>query len=1164
MSVPFDEVLFAFQPLVNVRIGGIVAVEALVRPSGTDPEELYRVAERQGGTTELEKHLAVRAVRSFAEHGISLPLHVNLLASTVVRDPATIEVLRDALRQVGRREHEVTIEIGPPVVDVLDDLPTGIAYLRDCGFRVALDHVGAGAVAVELVAELRPDMVKLDRRLLDRCRERKYLAVLDAARHVCESTGVALLVDGVDNEHQLTLLRDHPVPLVQGDLLAPPDRRPPVSVAVTHPRTVVHDPSVPAVESAAAGPRVAEFMSPATALSTEVNAELVRETLVAHPEISSVVLVDTDGRPQLSVNRNRFLLAVTGPYGHALYADKPASRLGDKPQLVTTATTAVEALDLVAQSGLDQFHDDAVVVDEAGRCLGVVPAGALIRGMAELKVEEAAALNPLTRLPGSDSLAPEVGRRIDRGEEFTLNWLDINAFKTVNDMGGFAAGDDLIRSVGRCLTDAATSLTSVRLAHPGGDDFLFVAHPEDLFSLGKRVLDMRHEAGGLLVSLSLATLLCAPASTTSYGEASRRLAPLKRFAKSLAGNGWVLSRPGTDHVEVLRGERRTGSATDKELNQDSDAASQQSETETPANHVAAHNSAQAHSEDAQRLVHLFSLAPAGIGIFDESERLVHANHALCTLLGYPLDDLREMSTEDLAHPQDSADTWRVGQPNSAVTGLAGQSVSQRLLVRSDGQPVHCELHSTLSIQDDRSQFWIVVFQDITQRHQVAEMLRHQATHDSLTGLPNRAAAKQLLRAALNAAQPARVAVLFCDIDNFKRINDSLGHEAGDELLVALARRLEGGLPRGCTPARLPGDEFLISCLDVDSISGGIDSLAITVSSLLRTSLPLHGQLVRVSASVGAAVSTPAGSNVDDLLRFADAALSQAKRRGPGHVSLAGPALMTSADRQLHVEGQLRAALHNDGLTLHYQPMVDQDGTVVAVEALVRWPHPDRGLLPPGEFLPIAEQSDLLGELDRWVLGAALREAAQWREPAGPRVAINVNLGGLMPDGPDFVDEIGDIAGESGIDPYRIVLELVETSAFELSAQARTAMHVLAERGVRFAIDDFGTGYSSLARLKHLPTQIIKTDPQLVSDVASSSSDLAIARAAVDMAHAMGRRCIAEGVETAAQFEALHGLGVDGYQGTLFAKPMPPEQLRAVLETGRLAVPEPRPQGSHDA
>ncbi|WP_233576532.1 sensor domain-containing protein [Saccharopolyspora rhizosphaerae] len=552
---------------------------------------------------------------------------------------------------------------------------------------------------------------------------------------------------------------------------------------------------------------------------------------------------------------------------------------------------------------------------------------------------------------------------------------------------------------------------------------------------------------------------------------------------------------------------------------------------------------------SQRFSDLVNITPVGIGLFDRTERLVNANDALCDLLGYRLDQMRGLSTRDITHPDEVDPSLPAPDESSGVRRRA----PQRVMVRADGEPVYCELHTSSSVQDDGTEFWLVVFQDITERRRAAEALRYQATHDDLTGLPNRTAVKELLGRLMGRADSPEIAVLFCDIDNFKRVNDSLGHDAGDELLVALARRLEGGLPEECTAARLSGDEFVIICSDVEAC-GGVDQLATRVSALLRTAVPVHGQLVRVSSSIGAAVPNGSGAGGEDLLRFADAAMFEAKRRGSGKVSLASPALMAAADRQLHLEGQLREALSNDGLALHYQPVVDAEGTVVSAEALIRWPHPERGMLSPDAFLPVAEQGDLLRELDRWVLRTALREASSWPVRKGRPVSIAVNLAGLVPGGPDFVDSVADIVAETGIAWDRVILELVETALVDLPSRTRHEMGELVSRGVRFAVDDFGTGYSSLARLKDLPAQIIKVDRRFVAGVGGDPSDFAVARAVVDMAYAMDRQCVAEGVEDATQFRLLRGVGVEAYQGWLFSGAVPAPKFRDMLADGPLIIP----------
>lgn len=389
-----------------------------------------------------------------------------------------------------------------------------------------------------MLADLAPDLVKLDASLLSRP------AVVRAMRTLCEQLGALLSVEGVETESQCAAAVSAGAQLAQGELFAPPARRPAADVYV---------PVLPPVAAAAPpyGPPVRQFVRPAALLPAGASAGQVRALLTGSPDVSGVVLVDAAGVPVRSVHRSRFLLSLSGRYGHALYADRPAARLGDPPRTVGADATAWEVLDVVADGARDRTSDDVAVVDRLGRCVGVVRLADLVRALAESRVEEAAALNPLTRLPGSDAITGEADRWIADGRVFTLSWLDVDGFKRVNDGAGFAAGDELIRAVGRALQAAASGAT--RVGHIGGDDFLVLADPEWLDPLATSVLDTPWSAGGLAVTLSLATVLCAPGSVTDHREAAACLAPLKQAAKSLRGASWVLGRAGLPGHEIRRG-----------------------------------------------------------------------------------------------------------------------------------------------------------------------------------------------------------------------------------------------------------------------------------------------------------------------------------------------------------------------------------------------------------------------------------------------------------------------------------------------------------------------------------------------------------------------------------------------------------------------------------
>ena len=560
MPALLDDVRFAFQPLFNLHTGGVVAVEALARPHDGTVQDLLRMAFRAGYLANTDVALACRAIRHAADHDLIVPLHVNLLALTIADKPELMAPLYGALREVGRTPADLVVEVGTPYSRAPRRLLVkGIERLRQDGFRIGLDGVGEGDSPLSLLAEVQPEVLKLDREVVVALpADPARYAMVQALQHLCEHTGSLVVAEGVETEAQLAALRRLGVRLAQGNLLASPQRRPKVDATIAAVLSEVNDPEAVTATMTAplrrkSGPKVTDFLHPATTLPDSATSEEVRDVLANQPTVSGVVLVDEDGRPRWTVDRNRFLLAVTGPFGHALHAKREAARLADRPKVIGADSSALELLDIVAHANRERTNDDLVVVDDDDRCLGVVRVADVVRGVAEMKVEQAAALSPLTRLPGSDSIAREVDRRILGGELFAVGWLDVDAFKRVNDSAGFAAGDDLIRAIGRALTDGAASYPGVQVGHVGGDDFLVVAGLNEIVPFSAGVLDLPFEAEGRAVTLSLATLICSAGTVGSYREVSRLLAPLKEHAKSLRGTSWVLGRPGSDHVDVLRG-----------------------------------------------------------------------------------------------------------------------------------------------------------------------------------------------------------------------------------------------------------------------------------------------------------------------------------------------------------------------------------------------------------------------------------------------------------------------------------------------------------------------------------------------------------------------------------------------------------------------------------
>ncbi|MFF4836739.1 GGDEF domain-containing protein [Streptomyces sp. NPDC001315] len=527
-----DTLRFAFQPVINLSTGGVAGLEILARPETGD---VLAEARRD---PEVDGRLALSAVHAAAHKETLLPLHVNVFAGTLA-DLGGLTPLHDAVRQAGRLPWEVTVDVGPPFTHVPQPaLLEAVSALRGQGFRISADGVGDGDVPLRLLTDMAPDLVKLDASLLARP------TAVRAMRTLCDGLGALLCVEGVETELQCAAALSAGAQLAQGDLFAPPSRLPGVDVYVP-PR------SPDAVPNPRSGPSIREFVRPAALLPATASAGQVRALLTGSPEVSGVLLVDRTGVPVRSVHRSRFLLSMSGPYGHALYADRPAAKLGDPPRTVGIDATAWEVLDVVAIGGRGRTSDDVAVVDHHGRCVGVVRLADLVRSLAESRVEEAAGLNPLTRLPGTDAITDEVDRRIADGRTFALSWLDVDHFKQVNDGAGFAAGDELIRSVGRALQRAASG--STRVGHIGGDDFLVLTDPEELDPLAASVLDASWSASGRTVTLSLATVVCTPGSVTDHRQAAGWLAPLKKTAKSLHGASWVLGRAGMPGHEVRRG-----------------------------------------------------------------------------------------------------------------------------------------------------------------------------------------------------------------------------------------------------------------------------------------------------------------------------------------------------------------------------------------------------------------------------------------------------------------------------------------------------------------------------------------------------------------------------------------------------------------------------------
>jgi EAL domain-containing protein (putative c-di-GMP-specific phosphodiesterase class I)/GGDEF domain-containing protein len=550
-----NAVRFAFQPLYSLNTGGIVALEALARPGKGSVHELLDLARRERRLAEVDVALAAQAVLTEADHETLLPLHLNLTAPTAAAPESAFDPLLDALARVGRRPREVALEIGPPFSQVWpEQLLGGLQRLSELGFRLALDGLGRADLPFALLAAAPVDVLKLDRSILRNLPgDASSLAVVESLVHYTSRTNTRLVATGIETDAQLTAVRKLGVRIAQGNLFAPASD----GVNWTHLLTpATPEPDERVVPGSLTTPRVHDFLRAATTLPETATCDDVRTALASADGPSGIIGVDGHNRPQWSIDRSRFLVSVTGPYGHALHAKRAASRLADAPHVIQADAAALELLELVTDADWGRTGDDVVVVDEQGRCLGVVLVTEVVRGVAEAKVEEAAALNPLTRLPGSETVARDVDRRIACREPFVAAWLDVDSFKAVNDNAGFAAGDDLIRALGRTLTDLAARLPRMTVSHVGGDDFLIACDVDEISTVAGALLDTPWSAEGMAVTVSLATLVCATSSIASYRDASHLLAPLKKRAKEVPGSSWVLGRPGSERVDVMRGRTR--------------------------------------------------------------------------------------------------------------------------------------------------------------------------------------------------------------------------------------------------------------------------------------------------------------------------------------------------------------------------------------------------------------------------------------------------------------------------------------------------------------------------------------------------------------------------------------------------------------------------------
>jgi diguanylate cyclase (GGDEF)-like protein/PAS domain S-box-containing protein len=515
-----------------------------------------------------------------------------------------------------------------------------------------------------------------------------------------------------------------------------------------------------------------------------------------------------------------------------------------------------------------------------------------------------------------------------------------------------------------------------------------------------------------------------------------------------------------------------------------------------------------------------------------------------------------------------------GYPASALIGrrfceLAGRKVGGRVaaaieevkdtpgattvfeihLWHADGRSRLAEMTITNLLDDPYVQGLVFNTRDIGEAQELQDRLRYEAYHDTLTGLDNRAGFRERLAEAVERHSRERVAILFLDLDGFKEINDSLGHDAGDHLLVSVAERLRRCMPEPCPVARLGGDEFAV--IVEDGSREDAEMIAIDILSALAEPIRVDDRELHVSAAIGIASAADAG-DIEQLQRDADLAMYRAKDAGGGGYATYDPSMHDALVRRLELAADLRLALERDELVLHYQPKVElRTGEIIGFEALVRWQHPTRGMVPPLDFIGVAEATGLIVPLGRWVLTEACRQAVAWDRSL--IMAVNVSVRQF--EAGDLAEMVAEVLAETGMPPGRLCLEMTESVLLTDTDENLARIVSLKALGVLLAMDDFGTGYSSLAYLRRFPMDVLKIDRSFVDRLGGESEDEALVRTIVRLGQRFGMRTIAEGIENEVQLAILQEMGCDYAQGYLLSRPLAAAAATALLERG---VPFPVP------
>ena len=550
-------------------------------------------------------------------------------------------------------------------------------------------------------------------------------------------------------------------------------------------------------------------------------------------------------------------------------------------------------------------------------------------------------------------------------------------------------------------------------------------------------------------------------------------------------------------------------------------------------------------ESEQRFHSIFLNAITGMATLSADGQFLQVNPAFCKMLQYSEAELIGKSTYDFTHPSDVALSRRLFQ-EAAVGQRQSVDYEKRFLCK-DGETLWAHVTTTWLFDDQqRVTYCISLVHDITPHLQAQREIRQLAYFDTLTGLPNRQLFRDRCADLLTPAGNNPVGLLILDLDRFKGINDTFGHDVGDQLLQEISERLADCLDKNAVLARLGPDEFAVALPEIENPEH-LSFLAEKILLVLSAPIKLKDQPLYCSASIGLALYPTDGGNVDTLIKHAGVALHKSKEQGVGSYRFYSPEMNLATCQRLAMETHLRQALERQELSLHYQPQIDLvSGRVIGMEALLRWDSPALGSIPPVRFIPLAEETGLILPIGEWVLETACQQARKWHQAGFTGLRMAVNISACQFKQADFVDRIDRILQTTGLPPEHLEIELTESIVMERSEETLLTLTDLKVRGIKLAIDDFGTGYSMLSYLKYFPIDRIKIDRSFVRDITTDSDDAAITEAIVVMAHSLKLRVVAEGVETEEQLEFLRRCGCEEVQGYYFSRPHPVDRSELFL------------------